>query len=532
MEENKNFEEIETKNIVQGTRRLNISRLTVVLAASVIFLLVLLILLLLGIGRGGDKDTDKSDSIYLDSDGYVVVNGVRTEYKSDTPDRITVSDGFLFVNGTKTEYEVKPSSHTYGDWLAYGEDGFDCEITPRYRLCSDCGSIEWREGEYADHSFELLRLDSTCKDFGYDMKVCRACEKQEIVNELPKSLHTLGGYTSDGTFHWQSCSVCNTQAPTEAHTLGDDGLCSICSAAIEDTPGVVYDLSADGSHALVVDYKGSSSTVKIASEYQGVPVKIVYDNAFYQNKGVKTVIIPDSVTEIGSWVFYECYALTDVVFSSSLEIIGSLAFCHTGLSEIVLPDSLVKIGSDAFSGCSSLTTAKLGDGVQIIEQRAFYNCKSLKSVSVGKNVAYVQDRVFDECNEELFTEYNYVKYVGDSENPYGVAIDVTNTSFSSYEIHESTRAVASEAFMGCERLTSLVFPEGFKGIGSESLRYCDALEYIYLPKSLTHMAWWFKSTVVYYEGSEEDWQNIQRFNWWGEQDGSITVHYNFNREDL
>ena len=526
MDEN-NTPVIETKNIATHKNRPPIYNLTVALACAVVVLLVLLALTLLIGGGRGDKDADKRDDIYVDMDGYVVVNGTRTEYKAEEPDVITVTDGFLVVNGVMTGYEVKPSSHIFDVWLPYGEKTLDCESTPHYRICSDCGFIEWREGEYADHSFELVNINATCKEVGYDFKTCTRCEKQEILNEVPKAPHAYGEYLTDGEFHWLACSECYAESEKESHELGEDGVCTVCSAAIGDTPGVVYDLSSDGTYALVVDYKGSSSAVKIASEYEGVPVKVIYDKAFYQNGRIKNVIIPDTVTEIGSWAFYECSALSEVVFGGSLEIIDSLAFCRTGLSEIILPDSLVEIRSDAFGDCRRLVSVKLGDGVQIIEQRAFSGCEKLKSVSVGKNVAYVGSQVFDGCADELFSEYNYGKYVGDGESSYRILIDVTNQSFTSYELHEKTTAIAHSAFNGCERLSRLELPDGLKGIGSEAFSVCSYFDYIYIPKSVTHLSGLYSPTVVCYEGSEEDWQSIKKYTLW-----TTDVRYNVNREDF
>ena len=51
---------------------------------------------------------------------------------------ITVSDdGYLVVNGVKTEHEVKNKNHSFGDWRLYNEDEADCEKKLYYRTCTD-----------------------------------------------------------------------------------------------------------------------------------------------------------------------------------------------------------------------------------------------------------------------------------------------------------------------------------------------------------------------------------------------------------
>jgi hypothetical protein len=44
--------------------------------------------------------------ITVNEDGYVVVNGVKTEYLVEKADAISAEDGYLFVNGVKTTYKL------------------------------------------------------------------------------------------------------------------------------------------------------------------------------------------------------------------------------------------------------------------------------------------------------------------------------------------------------------------------------------------------------------------------------------------
>jgi hypothetical protein len=54
-------------------------------------------------------------------------------------------------------------------------------------------------------------------------------------------------------------------------------------------------------------------------------------------------VIPDSVTTIGQWAFYNC----------------------TSLTTIVIPDSVTTIGQWAFRNCTSLTTASIPSGATL-----------------------------------------------------------------------------------------------------------------------------------------------------------------------
>jgi hypothetical protein len=68
------------------------------------------------------------------------------------------------------------------------------------------------------------------------------------------------------------------------------------------------------------------------------------------------VVIPDSVTSIGSSVFSGCTGLTSVVIPDSLTSIGGGAFYNcSSLTSVVIPDSVTSIGDYAFQSCYSLT---------------------------------------------------------------------------------------------------------------------------------------------------------------------------------
>lgn len=61
---------------------------------------------------------------------------------------------------------------------------------------------------------------------------------------------------------------------------------------------------------------------------------------------IKSVIIPNSVKEIGNYAFYECNSITNIVLPSSLETIGEGVFCGCNLSEFIIPKNVEKLGYD------------------------------------------------------------------------------------------------------------------------------------------------------------------------------------------
>ena len=73
---------------------------------------------------------------------------------------------------------------------------------------------------------------------------------------------------------------------------------------------------------------------------------------YSQRSKIKKVFIENSVTNIGEWAFYNCFALTSVT----------------------IPNSVTSIGACAFYDCSSLTYITIPNSVTSIEKSTFYGC--------------------------------------------------------------------------------------------------------------------------------------------------------------
>ena len=150
----------------------------------------------------------------------------------------------------------------------------------------------------------------------------------------------------------------------------------------------IYYTSTDGN--IVKPYSRASwGGAKIMSNtYENGEGKIVFDkkvtslyNSFRSCNTLKTIIIPNSVTSIGSYAFRDCTSLTSVTIPNSVTSIGSYAFYEcTSLTSVTIPNSVTSIGGYAFRDCTSLTSVTIGNGVTSIEDLVFYRSK-LKNIN-------------------------------------------------------------------------------------------------------------------------------------------------------
>ncbi len=71
-------------------------------------------------GHKTEHKVHTKDEISVDSDGYLVVNGEKTEYLVDKEDVVTLDDdGYVVVNGNKTQYKVHTKDVVYVDSEGY-----------------------------------------------------------------------------------------------------------------------------------------------------------------------------------------------------------------------------------------------------------------------------------------------------------------------------------------------------------------------------------------------------------------------------
>ena len=66
---------------------------------------------------------------------------------------------------------------------------------------------------------------------------------------------------------------------------------------------------------------------------------------FANNYALKEIIIPSSVTSIGTYSFYFCSALTSVALTSGLTVLSQNMFAYAySLKQVTIPSSINSIG--------------------------------------------------------------------------------------------------------------------------------------------------------------------------------------------
>ena len=185
-------------------------------------------------------------------------------------------------------------THTFGEW-SLSQNAQSCNGGAFTRACADCGYVEERKGTEADHVFS---------------------------------------YEYDNTHHWTVCNLCNEESAKAVHEEDGAGTCRYCSFLIP-TKCVYYELSSDGSYAIVTGYdEMETDFVVIASTYNNIPVKEIQASAFAGCTSLEQLVLPDTITTIGENAFDGCKRLMAVYLSKNVITIGANAF--NGCLELII----------------------------------------------------------------------------------------------------------------------------------------------------------------------------------------------------
>lgn len=141
-----------------------------------------------------------------------------------------------------------------------------------------------------------------------------------------------------------------------------------------------HKLMEDDSFCLM-SYQGDEAEVVIPEIIgKSTKVTILYDDLFKGHAEITSVRIPETVTDIGEFVFDGCANLKHLDLPASLETLWGNSFANSGLEEIVLPEKIRSIPSGAFKNCRNLKRVVCGPNVTKIMGHAFSGCENLKEV--------------------------------------------------------------------------------------------------------------------------------------------------------
>lgn len=298
---------------------------------------------------------------------------------------------------------------------------------------------------------------------------CFENSKALMEINIPKSCTEIGESAFEGCTYMEEIVI-----PDGVATIGPnafrgcrclkeitipDSVTRIGSEAFAGTPWAEKNYNDDElviiNGCLVDARKFKGETLEIPDTVHSVSAG-AFKEIMEKNETIKSIIIPDSVTEIDSGCFADFTALESVRLPDTLKVIpdGCFGQC-TSLKEINIPAKLEKIGNEAFLSCEKLEKAVLPDTLNEIGHSAFKGCMSLKEINIPLKITEIPYNCFCNCS-----------------------------SLEKIPLHEKIKTIGSFAFTNCDQLKDVELPDGIEEIRDHAFSNCKGLESIKLPDNV------------------------------------------------
>ena len=157
-------------------------------------------------------------------------------------------------------------------------------------------------------------------------------------------------------------------------------------------------------------------------------------------------------------------------------------------------------------------------GVTDIGKFSFYGCTELKGVSIPSSINYIANGAFGGCTGlesvscRSIASWCDITFGDADSNPlqYANNLYINNQLVVSLVIPDTVRQIKDYAFCGASCLTSVTIPESVTSIGNYAFQNCNNL------------------VSIYYTGTQEDWNAIEKETGWDSGTGSYTVYFSLS----
>ncbi|MBR5263218.1 MAG: leucine-rich repeat protein, partial [Clostridia bacterium] len=331
-------------------------------------------------------------------------------------------------------------------------------------------------------------------------------------------------------------------SPLDADTV--QRICTVCGYTQKRTPKLSYKVNSDGKTCTITGI-GSvrDSHLVIPETIDGYTVTAIKERAFVSYDDFNAVTLPKTLKSVGSMAFY-CNRIVDrldlyiedlaawcqIEFADSASnpmVYAKNVYVEGRLTDtLVIPESVTAIGSYTFTS-ANFEHIVFHDGIRRIGDGAFGNNPDLKEirlpagVSVGEYAFWksyaVEELVFPggvTLGEHSFAQLDALKRVEflDGDTVLESSVFANCEALETVILPKGLKELKSSTFWYCTSLKSLNVPEGVESINLYALHHCDQLRELYLPSTLVsfsgELQYCLSLSHVYYNGDFDMWCQI------------------------
>ena len=369
--------------------------------------------------------------------GRSALEGCKALTEVSIPEGVeTLEESALARCDALTRVTLPSSLQMVGKYCFNSDKALRCVYVPSMDTQFDVGAYSGIDF----YGFSGSALEQVCADRGWSFIPIATEESQWIIED-----DVITGYRGVGG---------DVSISTEL------GVTAIGDGAFKDNTGITS-ICIPETVTRIGNEAFSGCAILRTVTFAGSGLNSIGRYAFYNCPLLTSIAVPEGVVELGAYVFAKCSKLAEVSLPSTLTTIGANAFYLSGVRSAVIPGSVSNVGFRCFAQCGELTSVIMREGVTEIGEDTFLLCEKLSSVDLPDTLTLIGDSAFTSCDglEEI-------------RIPGAVTV-IDDSAFegckrlSRVVLQEGLKSLGKRAFYRCPKLQSIALPDTLTTLGQE-----------------------------------------------------------------
>ncbi|EAX95990.1 hypothetical protein TVAG_052480 [Trichomonas vaginalis G3] len=211
------------------------------------------------------------------------------------------------------------------------------------------------------------------------------------------------------------------------------------------------------------------------------------------HSNLKNIIIPPSVTSIGSYAFYYCRKLKQINLPPNITVLRKLAFHGSGLTSIEIPNKVTILEVGVFQNCNNLINIVLPENISDIGGNALPSIPNLNLTLSSKSLYIDKQLIIYANNNKTISQFLGQDY--DIVIPYAVTrirmqafLNKIKISSVTFDGDSQLQYIEYGAFSGCTNLSKFSFGNHIIEIGTSAFENAILNSEIAFPATLTKIS--------------------------------------------
>ena len=213
---------------------------------------------------------------------------------------------------------------------------------------------------------------------------------------IPDSVTTINDHAFHNCYKLQTIDFSDSLV-----TLGNCALSSCTSLTSVELPPTLKSIgnTAFSNCVELTDIRLSASITHIGEDTFShcnnlLSISVDEDNTVYDSRENCNAIIETATNSL-------LKGCINTKIPNTVTSISTNAFQYSNLTTLVIPDSVVEIGEFAFQGCHTLAAVSIPESITALSDYLFRDCTSLVKVIIPESVTEISPCTFAECNDSF-----------------------------------------------------------------------------------------------------------------------------------